>query len=216
MSLVLGLYFPQLRNFAGVPWICKFPTSSKTSRAALQPHNQPQPGCTHCCSSQRGENLCGCHSHTRGDVIEPPSSQTFPSHPCTFPWVYSLRAGALGGAGLEEPRGYRGTAVPRPRRDGWRRLPVQELGGGTGAGGSRHPGMCNDYPRRLKLSPGARDVPGRTAARARRRMRSTKSGFSSGMEAARPGLPGFKAQPVPPSAATFWDLGAEPSSGLWL
>lgn len=51
-SLLFGLNLPQLRDSAAVPDIYSLPTRSKPSRADPQPHNEPQPGYTHCCCSQ--------------------------------------------------------------------------------------------------------------------------------------------------------------------
>lgn len=114
------------------------------------------------------------HSHTRGGVIEPPHPKSSPATPAgdsAFPWDDSCRAGALRGAGLEVLRdaaalqgleAFPCSGAPRMHR-GRLSAPedVQQL-------------------TRAKISPGARDVPGRTAGRARRRMQSTKCGFPAG------------------------------------
>lgn len=73
---------------------------------------------------------------------------------------------------------------------------------------------------RAKISRGARDVPGRTVVRARRRMRSTKSGFPAGLK--QPCLAAASSKPrtcPDPGAAEALrthvrDLGAVPSSCL--
>lgn len=160
MFLVFGLYLPQFRDFAGIPGICELPTSSKASRADLQPHEQPQPCYTHCSCSQsptEGQEI-PVMPHPREELLNPPHPKPSPATPVpicrdsAFPWVNSRRAGALGGAGLELLGGCWATAAPQPwGPQGWRRFLAQELRGCTGAG-SRHPRMCNNYPE-LKLVP---------------------------------------------------------------